>query len=88
MKKQLLTAACLLSAVFYVKGHRLSPGQSAASQNLPRLLRTIRHPPVEGPAGMHMEIFHYNVNVGGTYRLALCYDDKKAKGKPVTTATL
>jgi uncharacterized protein YndB with AHSA1/START domain len=30
---------------------------------------------------MHMEIFHYNVNAGGTYRIALRYDDKKAKGK-------
>jgi uncharacterized protein YndB with AHSA1/START domain len=35
----------------------------------------------KAPAGMHMEIFHYNVNVGGTYRIALRYDDKKAKGK-------
>jgi uncharacterized protein YndB with AHSA1/START domain len=35
----------------------------------------------KAPAGMQMEIFHYNVNVDGTYRVALRYNDKKAKGK-------
>jgi uncharacterized protein YndB with AHSA1/START domain len=35
----------------------------------------------KAPAGMHMEIFHYNVNVDGTYRVALRYDDKKVMGK-------
>ncbi|MEO8173240.1 MAG: SRPBCC domain-containing protein [Sediminibacterium sp.] len=35
----------------------------------------------KAPVGMHMEIFHYNPRVGGTYRIALRYKDQKIKGK-------
>jgi uncharacterized protein YndB with AHSA1/START domain len=35
----------------------------------------------KAPEGMRMEIFHYNFRVEGTYRLALIYNDRKAKGK-------
>jgi uncharacterized protein YndB with AHSA1/START domain len=35
----------------------------------------------KAPEGMRIEIFHYNFRVDGTYRLALIYNDRKAKGK-------
>lgn len=40
------------------------------------------------PHGMRMEIFHYNFRVEGTYRLALIYNDRKAKDKPAATTIL
>ncbi|MES2006300.1 MAG: SRPBCC domain-containing protein [Bacteroidota bacterium] len=35
----------------------------------------------KAPDGMRMEIFHYNFRVDGTYRMALYYKDRSAKGK-------
>jgi uncharacterized protein YndB with AHSA1/START domain len=35
----------------------------------------------KAPAGMHLEIFHYNARVDGTYRVALRYDNPSTKGK-------
>ena len=35
----------------------------------------------KAPEGIRMEIFHYNFRVDGTYRLALYYKDRSAKGK-------
>lgn len=35
----------------------------------------------KAPAGMHLEIFHYNARVEGTYRVVLRYDNPSIKGK-------
>lgn len=35
----------------------------------------------KAPTGMHLEIFHYNARVDGTYRVALRYENASTKGK-------
>jgi uncharacterized protein YndB with AHSA1/START domain len=68
MSDQRIDTASLLIKATPVKIYRALTEQSAIRE-------------WKAPTGMQMEIFHYNVNEGGTYRVALRYDDKKAKGK-------